>query len=165
MQRDHPLHRFWVVAKEGGFARVAEGPDMAVQTLSARMPPGSDAAPYFAAPGRNLGRQRRPGAGIDVPRGRFCLAPTRQPCLAQCVHQARQPPGIPAGHARRAQLGMQARLGTAHATVRDEHQRDEARGGFWTVNSVAAHAGSPWGEDSLRWPGAFRTCSVGPCGA
>jgi LysR family transcriptional regulator, transcriptional activator of nhaA len=31
------LHYFWVVAKEGGFARAAERLDMAVQTISAQV--------------------------------------------------------------------------------------------------------------------------------
>ena len=39
------LHYFWVVAKEGGFARAAERLDMAVQTVSARPKPAK------AAPG------------------------------------------------------------------------------------------------------------------
>ncbi len=33
----HPLHCFWVVAKEGGFARAAERLDLAVQTISAQV--------------------------------------------------------------------------------------------------------------------------------
>ena len=31
------LHYFWVVTKEGGFARAAERLDMAVQTISAQV--------------------------------------------------------------------------------------------------------------------------------
>jgi len=31
------LHYFWMVAKEGGFARAAERMDMAIQTISAQV--------------------------------------------------------------------------------------------------------------------------------
>jgi hypothetical protein len=37
MLNDRDLHDFWVVTKEGGFARAAERLDMAVQTISAQV--------------------------------------------------------------------------------------------------------------------------------
>lgn len=45
------LYYFWVVVKEGGFARAAERLDMAVQTISAQVRELEGARPP-AAPGR-----------------------------------------------------------------------------------------------------------------
>jgi len=84
------LYYFWVVAKEGGFARAADRLDMAVQTISAQVRelekalghqllkpagrgaggPGRDLAPGEAAHRlRRLGRRRHPAGAGGLMRG------------------------------------------------------------------------------------------------
>jgi hypothetical protein len=66
------------------------------------------------------------------------------------VNDVRQELGLKTEFALRAQLLEDVELGTAHVAVGDEHQRDDARGGFWAVVGVAAHGGSPLKNVSLR---------------